>query len=44
MKYRIIKIAALLALLLHLSSCFTSVKTDRKMPTHNKYRKAGRYW
>ena len=44
MNYRIIKIAALLVILVQLSSCFTTVKTDRKTPAHRHYRRAGKYW
>jgi hypothetical protein len=44
MKYRLLKIAALLVILAHLASCYTPVKTDRKYPSHGKYRRAGRFW
>ena len=44
MKYRIFKIIALFVLLVHLASCYTPVKTDRKYPSHGRYRGAGRFW
>ena len=44
MKYKIIKIAALLAILVQLSSCYTEVKTDNRTPSHRHYQRAGRYW
>lgn len=45
MRYRIIKIAALLVLAINLSSCiFHHVRTDNRRPSHEHYRKAGRAW
>jgi outer membrane lipopolysaccharide assembly protein LptE/RlpB len=44
MKYRIIKMAALLALVVHLSSCFHHVRTNRRMSPHFGYHRAGRNW
>ena len=45
MKYRILKIAALLLLLTHLSSCiFHRGYMYKGKPTHHHYRRAGRAW
>jgi hypothetical protein len=44
MKYRLIKIAAILAVLIHLSSCVVRHHTDNRSPGHARYRSAGRFW
>lgn len=44
MKYRIIKTAMLLAVVLHLSSCYSTIKTDRRVAPNRHYKRAGRYW
>lgn len=46
MKHRIylLKAAALLILLSHLSSCTKHIHTDNKRPPKYKYRNAGRAW
>ncbi|MCF8448648.1 MAG: hypothetical protein K9G49_02155 [Taibaiella sp.] len=46
MKHRkyLLKAAALLILLSHLSSCTKHIHTDNKRPPKYKYRNAGRAW
>ncbi len=44
MKYRIIQIAALLIILIQLSSCYQHIRTDNRTPKHGHYRGAGRWY
>ncbi len=45
MKRKIIQIAALLAIVIEISSCqLHHVQTDRRFPKHSHYQRAGRYW
>ena len=45
MKYRIIQIAALLVIMVHLSSCVSRrIRTDNRRPHHAHYHGGGRYW
>lgn len=44
MKYKIIKVVALLVILSHLSSCAKRVRTDNRRPQHGKYHAGDRWW
>jgi len=44
MKYRLLKIMAILFILIQLSSCIVHHNTHRHYPGSGRYRGAGRFW